>query len=120
MVENQQTKATDTASLDGMELAALDPGSACYPWEITPRDYLRFARDEIQSVNVRSLINAIGHAKRAIHAHVDFLLHNCGRCLTDTNFPAKLSLLKDLGIVAPEMLTKYNRLRNLLEHEYTS
>jgi hypothetical protein len=106
--------------LDGLVLQDMEAGYGCYPWEITPRQYLEYARQELEAITPRSLINAIGHAKRAIHAHVDFLLHNCGRCLRDTNFPDKLRLLKDLGIIAPNLLTKYNKLRNLLEHEYVS
>jgi len=106
--------------LEGLTLVRLDPGFTCYPWDVTPTEYLAFAREELRQKDARSCINAISHAKRAIHAHVDFLLHNCGKCLRDAPFPAKLELLERLGIVAPSILGKYNRLRNLMEHEYVT
>lgn len=36
----------------------------------------------------------------------------------DWNFPKKIEVLTDLDIIAPRILTKINRQRNLLEHEY--
>src|SRR4051812_42284625 len=94
--------------VDGLLIDTINPGLGCYPWDITPRQYLQFAAEELTAITSRSLINAIGHAKRAIHAHVDFLLYNCGRCQRDCNFPKKLQLLQDLGIIAPTLLNKYN------------
>ena len=110
----------DPSVLKGLNLVQLNPGTTCYPWDITPLAYLEFAREEMTHDGSRSGINAVSHSKRAIHAHVDFLLHNCGRFLRDANFPTKLELLHRLGIVAPTILTKYNRIRNLMEHEYTA
>jgi len=104
--------------LEKLELADLQMGFTCYPWETTPSEYLQFAREDMGSDCVRSRINAIGHAKRAIHSHVEFLLYNCGRCLRRSSFPEKLDLLRKLGIIAPSILTKYNNLRNIIEHEY--
>jgi hypothetical protein len=36
------------------------------------------------------------------------------------DFAAKTSLLKDLRIVAPDVLGRINRLRNTVEHEYSA
>ena len=104
--------------LDQCEWIDAQEGFVCYPWEVTPREYLQFASADLAEGQQRSRINAIGNAKRAIHSHVDFLLHNCGRCLRQANFPTKLQTLQKLGVVAPSLLNKYNRLRNLMEHEY--
>jgi hypothetical protein len=108
----------DPSILKGLTLVRVGPGATCYPWDITPPEYLEYARQELKGNDGRSRINAIGHGKRAIHAHVDFLLHNCGRFLRKADFHIKLELLQRLGIVAPSILGKYNRLRNVMEHEY--
>lgn len=34
------------------------------------------------------------------------------------NFPKKIDFLNSVGIISPRILTKINRRRNLLEHEY--
>ena len=114
---------TDNCSpniLDDLELVGDEPGFTCYPWPTTPTDYLAFAEVDLAENSRRSLINSISHAKRAIHAHVDFLLYNCRQYLRNAPFPQKIELLKRLGIVAPSLLIKYNNLRNLIEHEYLS
>ncbi len=105
-------------SLQEFRVSELVPGESCYPWDTTPLEYLDFCEEELRENSVRTRINAVAHAKRAIHSHIDFLLHNCGRCLREADFPTKLDLLRRLGIVAPGILAKYNRLRNLIEHEY--
>ena len=119
MAHSGETKR-DPTFLDGLTLVHHDPGFTCYPWDVTPTEYLAFAREELRHEDPRSCINVISHAKRAIHAQVDFLLYNCGRCLRSAAFPVKLELLELLGIVAPSILGKYNRLRNLMEHEYVT
>ena len=101
-----------------MELLETHGGFSCYPWTVTPTEYLMYAHEDIEVESNRSGINAIGNAKRAIHSHVDFLLHNCGRCLKKSSFPEKLELLNKLSVISPRILNKYNRLRNVIEHEY--
>lgn len=116
---SDEQKMPSSEILNGMALVGIQPGAGCYPWEITPRQYLEYAARELASeASTRAAINAFSHAKKAIHAHVDFLLHNCGRCLRSESFPEKLERLRKIGVIAPEILVKYNRLRNLLEHEY--
>ncbi|MGO9244255.1 MAG: hypothetical protein ACLP0A_11475 [Verrucomicrobiia bacterium] len=110
----------DPSILKGLTLVGVGSGATCYAGDITPPEYLEYARQELRGNDSRSRINAFGHGKRAIHAHVDFLLHNCGRFLRKADFPIKLELLQRLGIVAPSILGKYNRLRNVIEHEYTA
>ena len=111
-------RAQNPEFLTEFNTVALQQGEGCYPWPTTPLEYVRFAEQDIADGGRRGLVNAISNAKRAIHAHVDFLLHNCGRCLKRSNFPEKLSLLNRLGIIAPSLLEKYNQLRNVIEHEY--
>ena len=37
----------------------------------------------------------------------------------DWKFPSKMKELNQVGVVAPRILRKINKTRNLLEHEYT-
>jgi len=66
----------------------------------------------------RNIINAIGNAKRALHLQVETICVGYGYKSKSKDFPPKLSFLKDLGIVAPKIIEKLNRIRNRIEHEY--
>jgi hypothetical protein len=105
--------------LDSMVLVSLGSTQGCYPWPITPREFLEFAkRDMAGETDCRAAINAFGNAKKAIHAHVDFLLYNLGKRLQHKSFPTKLEWLGKVDIVTPDIVAKCNRFRNLIEHEY--
>jgi len=90
--------------------------------EICAGDFLEFAKEDSKGQNLRSRVNALGNAKRAIECRIDTLLYNF--CLHKKsekegwNFPTKVEVLQELGIVAPEILKKTNKKRNELEHQY--
>jgi hypothetical protein len=107
--------------LDEFTVATYFGGERCYPWDLSPEDWLSAAEADLQDgESPRNLVNAVCNAKRAIHAQVDFLLFNC-RCYRDrASFPEKIRCLEQLGIVAPALLRNYNDLRNTIEHEYES
>jgi len=71
---------------------------------------------------LKSWINALGNAKRAIECRIDTLLYNY--CLHKKSekegwfFPKKIEVLRELGIAAPNILKKINKKRNELEHQY--
>lgn len=82
--------------------------------EINPRDFLSFAKEDVQSADTRGLVNALSNSKRAIDYQVDIVLDclgippgNAGR--------RKLELLNEIGIVAPGIIKKIRDARNLLE-----
>jgi hypothetical protein len=104
--------------LIGLNLLDSRPGETCYPWKINPRQFIDFAQKELGSSEPRAMINALSHAKRAIHAHVDFLLLNHGASMRGKPFPAKLEVLALFGVLTPALLNKHNRLRNAVEHDY--
>lgn len=64
----------------------------------------------------------MSNVKRAIECRIDELLY--GLCLhvksenEKWNFPKKIQVLGDLGIIVPRILKKINRKRNQLEHQY--
>jgi hypothetical protein len=97
--------------------------SVALPWELAPKQYLAFARTDLNQRGPRGRVNALGNAKRALHGQIDSILYCAG--LWDLarkrrwDFPTKTALLQDLQIVAPAVLSRVNRLRNHVEHEYS-
>jgi len=92
------------------------------PFEIRPRELLEFAEYDFSHDYDHHLLNALSNAKRAITCQIDsllciMLLRNRSR-KEDWNFPRKVDILNKLGIISPPILTKVNKRRNLLEHEY--
>ena len=90
--------------------------------EICAEDFLKFAMNDSKGRNLRSWVNALGNVKRAIECRVDSLLYNY--CLHKKsekerwNFPTKIEIIQQLGIIAPRILKKINKKRNELEHRY--
>lgn len=92
-------------------------------YDITPSEFLSFARQDLEEDSERGGINAIGNAKRSIGCRADEILtlsnlksfssrHKWG-------LPYKLLVLQKLGISAPDVLRDYiTSKRNLIEHEY--
>lgn len=84
-----------------------------------PVAYLEYARRDVFDGTQQGAINALGHAKRAIHLVIDRLLETY--CLTDwlkAPFPVRAELLRDLGALPTRMVSALNRDRNLMEHDY--
>jgi len=92
------------------------------PFEITPIRFLKFAEKETQERTQEGYLNALSNIKRAIDCQLDLLLYVLGQYKEaknkDWSFPRKIEFMRAIGLVAPEILTKINRKRNELEHEY--
>ena len=89
------------------------------PFSLSAEDFLDFAEMDIKGDNVKDIINALSNAKRSIENRMDLLLYAFGYDLNEKlNFPSKLEELNKLGIIAPRILKKINKIRNLLEHNY--
>ena len=93
-----------------------------HPFEITASQFRDFAIEDSKMNSIHNRVNALSNVKRAIECRIDELLY--GVCLhikserENWNFPKKIQVLGDLGILAPPILTKINRKRNQLEHQY--
>jgi hypothetical protein len=95
--------------------AKLNPGGP------DPGDYIRYARAELLTSSAQAPINAIGHAKRAVHQAVDgiFFLHGLRPAFGNLDFPGKLALLTEIGAFPTALIAWLNDRRNLVEHAYS-
>ncbi len=84
---------------------------------VTPQEYLRFAEADLSVGGSHGHVNALSNAKRAIDCQVTNILQGFGLSIPK-QFPAKLEKISALGLVAPRIVKKIVRLRNLLEHEF--
>ena len=90
----------------------------------SPRDYLDYAEDELKQIDngVDHLINCIGHLKRAIDAQIDIFFNVLGVNTIfqkrNLKFDKKLEFLKQMDLVSPSTLSRFNRIRNQIEHEH--
>ena len=95
-------------------LMELNPGG------IDPFEYLDFARLDTSGGDVRGAINALGHAKRAIHLTIDCFLEILGlaEAFRKSNFPTKLNVIQELEAFPTLILDNLNKKRNFVEHDY--
>lgn len=101
--------------------ASMSP--ATIPWELSSRDYLGFARTDLRQRGTRGQVNALGNAKRALHCQIDSILYCVGYWDRAEerrwDFNSKITLLRDMQIIAPQVLSQLNRLRNEVEHKHS-
>jgi hypothetical protein len=87
-----------------------------------PYSYLEFARNDLSDHGLtRSWVNAVSNAKRALHLQVERVCLVFGFEVVNKksiNFPPKLEYLQKCGIISPAILSKLNRIRNSVEHDY--
>lgn len=87
-----------------------------------PRQLLHFGEENLSSKDNSRLVDALSNIKRALDCQIDLIIfeHGYGRRLRDEKwrFPRKIGFLKEYGIIAPRILEKINKTRNLLEHEF--
>lgn len=90
------------------------------PHKLKAEDFLSFAEDDMKGDSDKDIVNTLGNLKRAIENRMDCLLFafKYYEQAKNLNFPDKVQKLNKLGIVAPRILAKINRIRNLLEHQY--
>lgn len=98
--------------------------SVSIPFPIGAQGYLGFADRDLKDDPPRGLVNALSNAKRALDARIDSVLIAFGLLelarKEQWNIPKKLNRISQLGVITPRVLTKLNRTRNLIEHEFHS
>jgi hypothetical protein len=106
-----------------LEQSSGSGGVVEYPgFQISPRDYLRFAEAELGHQDVERRINCVAHLKRAIDCEMDTFLYTFN-LLTLTRerglgFETKLNFLRDVALFSSRSLARFNNIRNRVEHEY--
>jgi hypothetical protein len=102
--------------------------------ELSPRDFIRFSKEDIKEETLKGLINSLTNAKRAIDCQIDNVLIEFGlendkidkaseNLINDLNLqkkdlPYKLKLVQALGFAPGGLTAKVRSLRNKLEHSY--
>jgi hypothetical protein len=102
---------------DLVEWSLIGMGSIEFPFETTGDNFLNYAERDLERNDIAGNINALTNAKRAIDCQVEALIKVLG-LKKEQSFPRKLERIKEIGLVAPRILTKVNKTRNLLEHEF--
>lgn len=110
-------------------------------FEIVPEDFLLFARESVETINEKNLVDALSSAKRAIDCQIDWIISYLGydfKCFNDKKYPNILSVIKEfeselgvssnfslklrfiqsLGISPVFLISKIREIRNNLEHQY--
>lgn len=91
-------------------------------FETMPSEFIGFAESDLQSSFDHKYINALSNAKRALDCQADRLLKLLGYYKESQDkfwgFPKKLELIQKFEIIAPRVLNKINKTRNLMEHQY--
>ena len=103
-------------------------------FEISPKEFLRYAKDDFNSNYNHKLINSLTNAKRAIDCQIDEVLTIFGISYNsipnqsknlleiakvNNKLPYKLQLIQALNLAPGFIVAKARSLRNKLEHHYS-
>lgn len=104
-----------------------------HSFDISPNDFLRFAKEDIKNADERGFINSLTNSKRAIDCQIDetieILISNANNFNSGVNdflqyfefesdIPIKLRLIHALNLAPSLLISKSRTLRNKLEHLY--
>jgi hypothetical protein len=102
-------------------------------FDIKPKDFLRFAKEDLKEGNERGYINSITNAKRAIDCQIDDVLEKLAFSSNnftplikdflkyyefDSDITIKLQIIHALNLAPSLLISKSRTLRNKLEHLY--
>ncbi|EJG1660229.1 hypothetical protein QNS37_004455 [Vibrio parahaemolyticus] len=100
-----------------------NPFSVETEFQVTPREYLRFAEDELNRNTPVSLINCVSHLKRALDCQLDtfFEVYNLRALFKKRNIKIekKLQFVGAIGFFNSRSLVRLNNIRNKMEHHYS-
>jgi hypothetical protein len=86
-------------------------------FDFQANEFIQFAETDLEQGTEQGLVNALSNAKRAIDCQIDTVL-GCFGLLSRRNFPEKIKVLGELGIITPRIVRKVVKARNYLEHEF--
>lgn len=112
----------------------LGGGSLGTSTELTPKDFIKYSKQDFTAKDKKGLINALTNAKRAIDCQIDNVLTEFGINpykiekaaeslineigLNQKDLPFKLKLVQALGLSPGNLTAKVRNLRHKLEHFY--
>jgi hypothetical protein len=102
-------------------------------FDLTPRNFLRFAKQDLKTEDDRGIINSLTNSKRAIDCQTDEALEKCGIKSNDfhpdikefiqhfdlnEDIPIKLKIIHALNLAPSILIARSRTIRNKLEHLY--
>jgi hypothetical protein len=110
-----------------------------HEFEIQPKDFLNYSKQDFKTKDQRGHINALTNAKRAIDCQTDKILTCFGFAIdkqlpksnhqyiqlvnaeiAGTDLPHKLKLIQAFGLAPADIIADSRMIRNKLEHYYVS
>lgn len=91
-------------------------------FELMPRDFLRFAAEDLESSIIKNKVSLMSNLKRALECQLD-IFFDCIHMkeIFDRNnvkFEQRIQLLSDIGMLPNKTIKKLNEFRNQLECFY--
>lgn len=90
-----------------------------FPYEVTPHGYLREAESSLARLSQGGDRDAVANAKRGIDCQIEAVMETLG-LQAGSGFPSRVAAIRKLGLVAPRILEKINKLRNAIEHDFVN
>lgn len=90
-----------------------------FPYDVTPHMYLREAEVHLSRMSQGGDRDAVANAKRAIDCQIEAVIETLGLGVSG-GFPSRVAAIRKLGLVAPRILEKINKLRNSIEHDFVN
>lgn len=124
-------------NLKNANISRDDAEMLTHEFEITPKEFLNYSKQDFKANDKRGNVNALTNAKRAIDCQTDKILASFGfdikkdlpeitkeyitfinPQLYKTDLPHKLKLLQSLDLAPAGIIADVRTIRNKLEHEY--
>lgn len=99
----------------------LTQGSMDCPFDISPNDFLDYAKRDIESNLSHKYVNALANTKRSLDSQLLCVFSSLGlnnRRIRKMGLEGKMQILQKMGLVTPRILKKVGEIRNLMEHEF--
>lgn len=137
----EKSKVLDNKWTDFMIFEYDCLGDITYNFEVSPDDFLDFAKNSMEETSQKGLIDAMSNAKRAIECQIDSIILYLGYDYknfdkrtayantkkfinkhfnedTVDGITDRIKLLQIFNITPPFLISKIRSLRNKVEHEY--
>lgn len=92
-------------------------------YEITPKDFLKYAQIDLHENNIKGKVGVISNLKRALDCELDMFFEaiNLKDIFNKYNlkFERKTQFLSDIGMFPNKSVNKLNQIRNKMEHQFT-